>query len=135
MADTNAQPRKLPTPEANAETQTFWDAAKDGKLLIKRCESCTKPHYYPRAICPYCGSFETKWEESAGKGVIYSHSVMRRGAGTPYTIAYVTLDEGLSMMTNIVDCDHDALAIGDRVTVRFVETDGPPVPMFTPDRA
>lgn len=135
MADAPAPARKLPAPEANVETQTFWDAAREGKLLIKRCGSCTKPHYYPRAICPFCGSSDTHWEETKGKGQIYSYSVMRRGPGTPYTLAYVTLDEGPSIMTNIVDCDHDALAIGERVAVRFVETEGPPVPMFTPDAA
>lgn len=135
MADATPQPRKLPAPEENVETQTFWDAARQGRLLIKRCGACSKPHYYPRAICPFCGSPETQWEETTGKGAIYSYSVMRRGAGTPYTLAYVTLDAGPSIMTNIVDADVDALGIGDRVTVRFVETDGPPVPMFAPDQA
>jgi uncharacterized OB-fold protein len=57
---------------------------------------------------------------------------MRR-VPAPYAIAYVTLEEGVTMMTNIVDCDLDALRIGQPVTVVFKPTDGgPPVPMFTP---
>jgi uncharacterized OB-fold protein len=58
--------------------------------------------------------------------------VMRR-APVPYAIAYVTLDEGVTMMTNIVECDFDALRIGQPVTVVFQPSDGgPPVPMFKP---
>ena len=124
--------RKLSPPAPNVETQRFWDAAAEGQLLIKRCTACHEPHYYPRAICPFCFSAETVWEQAAGTGSIYSVSVMRRGADAPYALAYVTLDEGPSMLTNIVDCDFDALSIGQRVRVRFMPTDGgPPVPMFT----
>jgi len=127
------EPRKLRAPEINPETKPFWDAAGQGKLLIKRCTACGEAHYYPRTICPFCGSSETVWETASGKGVIYSHSTMRRGPNAPFTLAYVTLDEGPSMLTNITDCDHDALAIGQRVTLRFVASDGgAPYPMFTP---
>ena len=124
--------RKLSPPAPNVETQRFWDAGAEGQLLIKRCTACHEPHYYPRAICPFCFSAETVWEQAAGTGSIYSVSVMRRGADAPYALAYVTLDEGPSMLTNIVHCDFDALSIGQRVRVRFMPTDGgPPVPMFT----
>ncbi|WP_312028367.1 OB-fold domain-containing protein [Aquabacterium sp. J223] len=64
--------------------------------------------------------------------MIYSYSVMRR-VEVPYVIAYVTLDEGVTVMTNIVDCDPDAVRIGQRVKVTFQPSDGgPPVAMFTP---
>ena len=69
---------------------------------------------------------------ATGKGVIYSYSVMRH-APVPYVMAYVTLAEGPTMMTNIVDCDFDQLKIGQDVKVVFKPTDGgPPLPMFTP---
>ncbi|MBV8169853.1 MAG: Zn-ribbon domain-containing OB-fold protein [Alphaproteobacteria bacterium] len=127
-----AQDRKLPAPTPNLETQAFWDAAAEGKLLVKHCRACNEAHHYPRALCPHCFSDQTEWRQSAGKGVIYSFSVMRR-APVPYAIAYVTLDEGVTMMTNIVECDLDALSIGQSVTVVFKPTDGgPPVPMFKP---
>ena len=87
-----------------------------GKLLVKRCTACGEPHHYPRAICPFCGSDRTEWTEASGRGTIYSYSVMRR-APIPYAIAYVTLDEGPTMMTNIVDCDLDAIRIGQPVRV------------------
>jgi uncharacterized OB-fold protein len=127
-----ATPRKIPAPPANPETAPFWEAAARGQLLIKRCSACGQPHYYPRALCPFCGRDATRWQPASGAGIIYSYSVMRR-AETPYAIAYVTLDEGVTMMTNLVDCDFDRLAIGQRVRLVFTPTDGgPPVPTFTP---
>jgi uncharacterized protein len=124
--------RKIPAPPANVETKPFWDAAAQGRLVVKRCTACGQSHYYPRALCPFCGSEATEWRPVSGGGTIYSYSVMRR-AEVPYAIAYVTLDEGPTMMTNLVDCDFDALRIGQRVRVVFTPTDGgPPVPTFTP---
>ncbi len=104
----------------------------DGKLLVKRCRDCGEHHHYPRDGCPFCGSLNTEWRQARGQGTIYSFSVMRR-AEVPYVVAYVTLDEGPSMMTNIVDADADALCIGQRVAVRFQPSEGgPPLPVFVP---
>ncbi|KQW22624.1 DNA-binding protein [Afipia sp. Root123D2] len=123
---------KFPAPTANPETAQFWDAAKQGKFLIMRCTACNEPHYFPRSICPFCGSDKTVWEESKGEGVIYSYSLMRKSANGPYAIGYVTLDEGPSLVTNFVDCDLSSLKIGQRVKVVFKPTDGAPLPFFTP---
>ncbi|HZT87180.1 MAG TPA: Zn-ribbon domain-containing OB-fold protein [Stellaceae bacterium] len=124
--------RKIAAPQPNLETQPFWDAAAQGKLLIKKCTACGEPHFYPRALCPFCFSDKTEWQQASGRGTIYTYSVMRR-TPVPYAIAYVTLDEGPTMMTNIVDCDLDAIRIGQKVKLVFKPSDGgPPVPMFTP---
>src|SRR6266511_5896705 len=126
------QERRIPAPEANPETRPFWEAAGRGRLLIKTCASCGQPHYYPRSICPFCGSDATEWLQASGRGTIYSYSVMRR-VPVPYALAYVTLDEGVTMMTHLVDCDLDAIRIGQRVHVVFKPSEGgPPVPMFAP---
>ena len=77
---------KIPAPTATPETAPFWEAAAEGKLLVKTCTACGRAHHYPRPICPFCGSDRTEWTESPGRGVIYSFSVMRR-ATTPYVIA------------------------------------------------
>ena len=123
--------RKILAPVANVETQAYWDAADVGKLLVKKCLSCGEPHFYPRALCPFCFG-ETEWQETNGEGEIYSFSVMRR-AETPYAIAFVKLDAGPTMMSNIVDCDFDGIAIGQRVRVVFQPSNGGhKVPMFTP---
>ncbi len=130
-----SEDRKIAAPPINAETQQFWSAAKEGRFLVKRCEDCGRAHWYPRAICPFCGSGRTAWVGASGRGTIYSFSVMRR-ADPPYAIAFVTLEEGPTMMTNIVDCDLDAIGIGQAVTLVFKPTEeGGAVPMFTPSRA
>ena len=127
-----AQERKIPAPETSPETKPFWEAAAQGRLLIKKCLTCGRVHFYPRAICPLCGSDTTEWVTASGRGTVYSYSVMRR-VPVPYALAYVTLEEGVSMMTNIVDCDLDAIRIGQAVTVTFKPSEGgPPVPMFRP---
>jgi uncharacterized OB-fold protein len=127
-----APERKIPAPEANPETKPFWDAAAEGRLLIKKCVPCGQVHFYPRAICPFCGSDKTEWVTASGRGTVYSYSVMRR-VPIPYALAYVTLAEGVSMMTNIVDGDLDAIRIGQPVMVAFKPSEGgPPVPMFRP---
>ncbi|HEX5453260.1 MAG TPA: Zn-ribbon domain-containing OB-fold protein [Stellaceae bacterium] len=124
--------RKIPAPQPNPETQQFWDAAAEGKLLYKRCAACGEAHFYPRAACPFCFSDRTEWREASGSGTIYTYSVMRR-APIPYAIAYVELAEGPRIMSNIVDCDLDAIRIGQPVRLVFKPSDGgPPVPMFAP---
>jgi uncharacterized OB-fold protein len=127
------QTRPIPAPAVTIESKPFWDAASEGRFLIKRCTACSKPHWYPRAICPFCFSSDTAWEESPGEGVVYTFSVMRRSPTGPYAIGYVTLDEGPAVLTNFVECDFDKLAIGDRVRVKFQPTEGgPPAPVFAP---
>ena len=115
-----------------AEIQPFLEAAREGRLLLKHCLACGELHYYPRAVCPFCASERTKWVAAKGDGKIYSYSVMRR-VEKPYALAYVTLDEGVTMLTNLVDCDFDRLRIGAAVHVVFKPGgDGAMIPMFTP---
>ena len=115
----------------HAENQPFFDAAREGKLLIKRCLDCNELHYYPRALCPFCASARTEWLAAQGRGTIYSFSVMRR-TQPPYAIAYVRLEEGVTVLTNLVDCDFDRLRIGDAVRVVFQPKGEEIIPMFTP---
>ncbi len=85
-----ADSRKIPAPVVSAETQAFWDAARERRFVVPTCRACGKAHWYPRAICPFCDSAKLEWRGASGKGTIYTFSVMRR-AKEPYAIAYVTL--------------------------------------------
>ncbi len=62
-----AEPKKYPAPQGNPETAPFWEAARQGKFMIKRCTACGEPHYFPRSICPFCFSDKTVWEEASGE--------------------------------------------------------------------
>ena len=128
-----------PTPPINADTAGFWQATTEGRLLFTRCGACSEPTWYPREFCPHCGTLDVAWEEASGRGHVNSFTVVRRGglgpyAGpTPYVLAYVELDEGVRMMTNIVDVDEADLRIGLPVAVVFHATDGAAaLPRFTP---
>ena len=116
--------------EVSPEAAAFQAAVNEERLLFGQCTACDKPHYYPRRICPYCSSNAVEWHEASGHGEIYSFSVVRR-AEPPYVPAYVTLPEGVSLLTNIVDADLDRLAIGDKVHLVFrVFEEGQLAPYF-----
>lgn len=119
-------------PVRSPETEKYWDAASESRLLYGHCSDCGKPHYYPRRICPYCFSSTVEWKESSGLGTLFAFSLFRRGR-PPYVSAWVTLDEGVTLMTNITDCDAGSLQIGNRVEVVFkAAEDGQLVPLFAP---
>ncbi len=124
--------RMIPAPPMTLEAEPFYQAAAQGRFLTRKCTSCARVHWYPRAVCPFCWG-PTEWQETEGTGTIYSYSVMRRNDPL-FSIAYVTLDAGPTMMTSLVDCDFDALRIGQRVRLVFKKTEGggPPIPCFTP---
>jgi uncharacterized OB-fold protein len=124
--------RKIPAPRALPESLPYWQAADEGRLMLKQCGACGQPHHYPRDICPFCLSEDTAWLEAAGTGSVYSYSTMGQGEAA-YTLAFVTLDEGVTLMTNLVDAEPQHFAIGQRVKVVFKASDGGhAVPMFTP---
>lgn len=127
-----AGPRRIPAPRVLPESRPYWEAADEGRLLLKRCRGCGEVHHYPRDICPHCLSDDTEWLQAAGTGVVYSFSTMGKGEAA-YTLAFVTLSEGVTLMTNLVDCNPADVAIGQAVRVVFKPSEGGHhVPMFTP---
>lgn len=117
--------------EFSPESVYFREAAKQGVFVLKYCSDCAKPHYYPRAICPHCYSQNLEWKESAGTGEVYSYTTVKR-ADPPYVVGYIKLDEGVTMLSNIVQVDPEKVTIGMRVACVFEERDGESVPCFAP---
>jgi uncharacterized OB-fold protein len=123
--------RKYPAPIQSPENRPFWDAAAQGRFMIRRCKSCKEPHWYPRALCPFCQG-DTEWQACSGEGAIHTYTIMRRSPEGPFALGYVTLDEGPCVYTNFVDCDFDKLAIGARVKVVFKASESSvALPFFT----
>ncbi|SDK62607.1 Zn-ribbon domain-containing OB-fold protein [Natronorubrum texcoconense] len=127
-----------PVPEPNPETERYWAAAASGELLVRECLDCGLVYHYPRSLCPDCFSENVEWREASGGGEVYSYSIARAISGwpeadLPLVLAYVELDDGPRLMTN-VDADPEDVEIGTRVDVRFVDTDASDVavPVFTP---
>ena len=122
--------RLFPAPPTNPEAARFHAAAADGTFLLPRCTACGRYHWYPRNRCPHCFG-PVEWREGSGRGTIYSFSVVE-SASPVFAVAYVTLEEGPTMLTNIVDSPFDEIAIGKAVRLRFMASDGgAPVPCFT----
>ena len=106
-------------------SKPFWEGTKQHKLLIQECKDCHAKIFYPRKICPECWSENLSWTEASGKGKVFSYSVTMAGVeekfaeDLPFVLALVDLEEGVRMMTNIVDCPHDEVSIGMDVEVVF----------------
>ncbi len=123
---TTAAPLPAPAPQINEETQAFWDATAEGRFLLRRCEN-GHVIWYPRFLCPECHTTETEWFEASGRGTVYTYSIVRRGQGpfadaAPYVTAYVELEEGPRVLTNIVGCAPEDVAIGQAVEVVWHDT-------------
>lgn len=121
-------------PEADAFTRPFWDAAAQGRLLIRHCAACDRVHHYPREFCPYCWSEDVGWRPATGRATLYTWSVVHRNdlppfdGRVPYAAAVVDLAEGPRMMTEVVGCEEAELRIGMDLEVAFRAG----VPVFRP---
>ena len=128
----------LPVPIANADSLPYWNAAREQRLVIRRCNDCSQLHFMPRHLCPHCWSDQLEWVDAKGTGSIHSFSIVRRASDpafaslVPYVLALIDLDEGPRMMANILGSDALQSAIGDRVQVAFeARGDEAKLPQFT----
>ena len=116
-----------PAPLVTTTTEEFWAATAQGKFLLQRCNSCNNCIWFPRRVCPVCYTEDISTFEASGKGEVYSFTVVRKGQGdyknaSPYVYAYVQLEEGPRVLTNIVDCDVDTVKVGMAVEVVWHDT-------------
>ena len=126
---------RLPIPPAsiNPDSAQHFQGLQEGKLLLPRCDRCSIVFWYPRHHCPACGANTVSWLAASGKGLIYSFTVVRKGSGPyaevgPYALAYVELDEGVRVLSNITDVtDIQSLTIGMPVKAVFDREPGTPV--------
>lgn len=125
-----------PLPPVTSDTEQWWQATRKGRLMIQRCRTCRTPQLYPRVICTTCGSLDLELEESCGQGVVYSHTTLEKSPNSqyfipPYIVALVRLDEGPSLLTNLVDVDPSMTLCDRRVTVVWEPlSDGRRLPLF-----
>ena len=113
-----------PAPVINSTTAEFWKATTEGRFLLQRCDACNIVLWFPRRNCPKCWTEDVSTFDAQQTGTVYSFTVVRKGKGAfqdagPFVVAYVELADGPRIMTNIVDCDIDALHIGMPVEMVF----------------
>lgn len=106
-----------------------------GNFQIQRCLSCQRSVFYPRMICPHCGSDQLEWFAPSGLGTVYSTTVVRRKAehGGDYNVALVDLDEGVRLMSRIEGIQPDAVAIGMPVRAKVADGDEGKLLVFNPE--
>lgn len=114
-----------PYPVPNADNAPFWEGCARGELLLQRCGHCRAWRHHPRPMCPRCGSFESEWARASGRGVVHTFTIVHGPTlpafqdRLPYNVVAVALDEGVYMVSNLVDCPADAIRIGMPVEVVF----------------
>jgi uncharacterized OB-fold protein len=132
-------PGRSDLPTIEDDTRPFWDAAAEGRFLLRRCRACSAIHHYPRPFCPSCWSDDIEWVEASGGATLYTWSVVFANdlvpfkERLPYIAAVVDLLEGPRVMTNLVNCEPDDLRIGMPLVVDFRPlTDDITAPVFRP---
>ena len=133
-----------PLPKPTPETQHFWDGCREGELRLQRCTSCAETWFPPRPFCPACACREVEIYKASGKARLHSYIINHRphpGFGTdPYAIAVVKLEEGVQMMSNVVDCPQtpEALVLDMPLEVTFEPQEQDEtihIPLFKPAKA
>lgn len=116
-----------PKPAASWETRAYWEGCGRHQLILQRCGSCGTVQHRPRAICATCLSGELEHFEASGRGTLYTYTVTHQNGvppfsnALPYILAYVELEEGPRLLTNIVGCEPDAVEIGMAMVVDFAD--------------
>ncbi|MET9262108.1 OB-fold domain-containing protein [Amycolatopsis sp. NPDC004079] len=131
MSEDWPQPYRLP------DAEPYWTALDDERLTYQRCGSCSEVVWPAHSYCPHCSARSLSWEESRGRGTVWSYSTITRGptpvwaAIVPYTVGFVELAEGYQLFTQI-EAEPDGIEIGMPVEVRFVRRGEQTLPVFAP---
>ncbi|NLC35282.1 MAG: Zn-ribbon domain-containing OB-fold protein [Alcaligenaceae bacterium] len=114
----------------SAERHYFSQLAQ-GRFAIPQCGACARLHFFPRVVCPHCGSDDLQWVEPGGQGEVYSTTIVRQKAGD-YTVCLINLAEGPRLMSRVVDVPPEDVHIGMQVKARIDTIDDQPLLVFTP---
>jgi uncharacterized OB-fold protein len=128
-----------PLPTISDFNRPFWEAARKHELRLQRCNSCQKIWAPNGPVCPHCFSEDYRWETLSGRGKIASFVVFHKvyhpafASDVPYNVAFVELEEGPRIISNIVGASNDELRIGMPVEVVFEDVDDQvSLPKFRP---
>ena len=127
---------KRPLPKLDGDNRPFWTGGAEGELRIMHCGDCGAFIHPPRPVCRVCLSDNVAPKAVVGTGVVdtftINHQAWYPGLEVPFVIARVALDgaPGIYLTTNIVGCPPEAVDIGDRVRVTFLQQDDVWLPLF-----
>ena len=126
-------------PPVSPAAEPFWEATREQRLVLQWCTDCAAPVHYPREVCPKCLGRALEFRPASGRGVVYAASVHPKPSNptmadrVPYVVALVELEEGVRLMTNVVGCDPETVAVGLPVKITWEAlSDGRHLPLFEP---
>lgn len=114
-----------PLPVLEGHTKDFYAWCKKHELRFQQCTGCGTWRHVPRELCAECGSWDWEWMRSSGRGTVFTWTVAERplhpafAAHTPYTPVVIALEEGVRVLSEMVDCPHEQLVIDMSVEVVF----------------
>ncbi len=117
---------------AGAPAEVYRRYLEGGRFGFQRCRGCSSAVFYPRILCPVCGSISLEWQTSGGRGVVYATTAVYRRDDEPYNVALVDLEEGFRMMSRVEGVPAEEVKIGLRVRFEMREEDDGPVAVFLP---
>ena len=120
--------------ESTGAERHYFEALDNGEFIIQRCQNCDKSIFFPRMLCPHCGSDDLQWFRPSGNGIVYSTTVVRRKPehGGDYNVAVIDLDEGVRMMSRVEAVEPGDVRIGMRVAARILESADGNMVVFNP---
>ena len=125
MAEQKEKKYAGPLPHIDEETRPWWEAIQRHELYVQKCRDCGDLRFHPRAQCTNCLSPHTEWVRCAGRGKVYTFTTTYQNnapgfrESLPYVMAWVELDEGVKMLTNVVECRPEDAKIGMPVEVVY----------------
>lgn len=130
-----------PRPKLERDTRGFWDGLRNHQLVIQRCLECKAFRHHPRPMCPECHSLKFEWAPVSGRGTVYTYAIVTQllhpywADRMPYNVVLVELEEGIRIVSNLVDCPNESIYIGMPVSVVFEDvSDEISLPIFKPLR-
>lgn len=108
----------------------YADGLTAGELRFQHCSECERAVFYPRVLCPFCGSESLEWRTSTGEGTVYATTVLHKRGAAPYNVALIDLDEGFRMMSRVEGVAPERVAIGVRVRLTVITENEEPLAVF-----
>ncbi len=139
MTASNEPAATRPRPDPTPDTQGYWEGARNHRLVLQRCLECRAYRHDPRPMCPECHALEFEWAPASGRGTIYSYAIVHQllhpfwADQVPYNVVLVELEEGIRIVSNLIDCPNDSIRIGMPVCVVFEDLSSElSLPLFRP---
>lgn len=127
------------TPRHYSFSEPYWEGTREKKLLVQYCRQSGNYQIYPRPLSIFTGGRDLEWRQVSGRGAVFAWTIARIArppfvGHTPYAVVTVTLDEGVNIIADLINCPIERVSVGLRVRPCWVPLpDGTNLLIFEPD--